>query len=120
MEAELLAWFKKNLNQQLEELLAKADSTIEGMGSAVTNFPDPTDRALYESSQTRDLRIREREKKLATKIREALSRIQNGTFGICEECGEEIDIERLKARPVTTLCIDCKRKQEELEKRKLR
>lgn len=118
MDAEQLSWFKKNLNQQLEELLAKADNTIEGMGSDFTNFPDPTDRALYESNQTRDLRIREREKKLVVKIREALGRIQEGTFGICEECGEEIDIERLKARPVTTLCIDCKRRQEELEKRK--
>jgi DnaK suppressor protein len=63
------------------------------------------------------LRIRDRERKLIFKIQEALTRIDEGTFGICEECGEEIGIERLKARPVTTLCIECKSSQEVEEKK---
>jgi DnaK suppressor protein len=62
------------------------------------------------------LRIRDRERKLIGKIKEALERIEQGTYGICEDCGEEISTERLKARPVTTLCIDCKKTQETEEK----
>jgi DnaK suppressor protein len=62
------------------------------------------------------LRIRDRERTLIGKIREALERIEDGTYGICEECGEEITAERLKARPVTTLCIECKKRQETEEK----
>jgi DnaK suppressor protein len=63
------------------------------------------------------LRIRERERRLITKITEALERIEEGTFGICERCGEDISDKRLEARPVTTLCINCKQEQEDLEKR---
>jgi DnaK suppressor protein len=62
------------------------------------------------------LRIRDRENKLIKKIRNALNRIENGTFGVCEECGENISIKRLKARPVTTQCIDCKTKEEASER----
>jgi DnaK suppressor protein len=62
------------------------------------------------------LRIRDREAKLIKKIREALERIENDTYGVCESCGEDISIKRLKARPVTTQCIDCKSKEEALEK----
>jgi DnaK suppressor protein len=80
------------------------------------NFPDPTDRASLESDRNFMLRIRDRERKLIVKIGEALARIENGEFGICESCGEEISEERLRARPVTTLCIDCKTREEELEK----
>ena len=80
------------------------------------NFPDPTDRATMESDRNFTLRIRDRERKLIAKIRDALDRIEEGTFGICEECGEDISSERLEARPVTTLCIECKKKQENDEK----
>jgi len=62
------------------------------------------------------LRIRDRESKLIKKIKKALARIENGTFGTCETCGEDISIERMKARPVTSQCIDCKSKEEALEK----
>jgi DnaK suppressor protein len=62
------------------------------------------------------LRIRDRENKLIKKIKKALDRIENGTFGICEKCGEDISVKRLKARPVTTHCIDCKTKEEAFEK----
>jgi DnaK suppressor protein len=60
--------------------------------------------------------MKDRERKLIVKIKKALERIENGTFGICERCGEDISIKRLTARPVTTLCIDCKTKEEALEK----
>jgi DnaK suppressor protein len=80
------------------------------------NFPDPTDRASLESDRNFMLRIRDREAKLIKKIKKALARIDNGSFGICETCGEEISIERLRARPVTTQCIECKTKEEALEK----
>jgi DnaK suppressor protein len=62
------------------------------------------------------LRIRDRERKLILKIREALQRIEDGNFGVCESCGDDIGIDRLQARPVTTLCIECKRKQEAHER----
>jgi DnaK suppressor protein len=69
-----------------------------------------------ESERNFELRIRDRERKLIGKIKEALERIDDGSFGICDECGEDISAQRLKARPVTTLCIDCKKRQEKDEK----
>jgi DnaK suppressor protein len=87
------------------------------MTAETTNFPDPNDRASQESDRTFELRIRDRERRLLAKIREALERIDDGTFGVCEECGEEISEARLRARPVTTLCIDCKMEEERQEKR---
>ena len=105
-----------NLENRLEELLSHADNTVSGMTQPKENFPDPTDRASLESERNFMLRIRDRENKLIKKIRSALERIENGTFGVCEECGEDITIKRLKARPVTTQCIDCKTKEEASEK----
>ena len=108
--------FKKLLTERIETLLTDANKTVSGMTDPVENYPDPTDRATLESDRNFELRIRDRERKLIGKIKDALERIEDGTFGICEECGEEISEERLKARPVTTLCIDCKKKQEKDEK----
>ena len=109
-------YFKKYLNERLEELLSQADNTVSGMTETKENFPDPTDRAALEADRNFMLRIRDREAKLIKKIKEALERIDNDTYGICETCGEEIALKRLKARPVTTQCIDCKSKEEALEK----
>jgi DnaK suppressor protein len=97
-------------------LLSQADDTVSGMTVANENFPDPTDRASLEADRNFLLRIRDRESKLIKKIKQALERIENGTYGICESCGEEISVKRLKARPVTTQCIECKAKEEALEK----
>ena len=108
--------FKKLLTGRLNELLKEANKTVSGMTDQRENFPDPTDRATMESDRNFTLRIRDRERKLIAKIRDALDRIEEGTFGICEECGEDISSERLEARPVTTLCIECKKKQENDEK----
>ena len=108
--------FRQLLTQRLDELLSEANKTVSGMTDQGHNFPDPTDRASMESDRNFELRIRDRERKLITKIKDALDRLEQGTFGICEECGEEISEKRLIARPVTTLCIECKKKQENDEK----
>lgn len=108
--------FRNLLDGKLGELLSEATKTVSGMTSYEETFADPTDRATLESDRNFTLRIRDRERKLIAKIKEALERIENGTYGICELCGEEISEARLKARPVTTLCIDCKTTQEVDEK----
>ena len=113
MRERELKHFQALLNEKLDELLKEADRTVDGMTDAkAENFPDPTDRASLESNRNFTLRIRDRERKLIAKIKEALTRIDDGSYGRCEECGEKIGRERLEARPVTTLCIDCKSLQE--------
>jgi DnaK suppressor protein len=116
MEKEKIEYFKNLLTKRLEGLLAEAEKTVVDMSDKEESFPDPTDRASLESDRNFLLRIRDRERKLIVKIKEALDRIENGDFGICEVCGEEISEERLRARPVTTLCIDCKTDEEAKEK----
>jgi len=111
-----IEYFRNLLDERLAELLNEANRTVSGMTSHKENLPDPTDRAALESDRNFTLRIRDRERKLIGKIKEALERIENGTYGICELCGEDISEPRLKARPVTTLCIDCKKKQEQDER----
>lgn len=117
MKPEDLEYFRSLLGGQLAELLHGADDTRQRMTGDPEAFPDPTDRAALESNRNFTLRIRDRERKLITKIQEALARIEEGTFGICEVCGGDIGPARLKARPVTTYCIDCKEEQERAEKR---
>jgi len=113
-----LEYFQGILQKQLDELVRGAEKTVDEMteseGGAV--FPDPTDRASMESDRNFELRIRDRERKLINKIRKALEKVEDGTFGFCEVCGEPIEFKRLEARPVTTLCIDCKTSAEEEEK----
>ena len=116
MKKKELDFFKEQLNNLLEELLSQADDTVSGMAAPKENFPDPTDRASLEADRNFMLRIRDRESKLILKVKKAVARIETGTFGVCESCGEDISFERLKARPVTTQCIDCKTKEENLEK----
>ncbi|MDD2337245.1 MAG: RNA polymerase-binding protein DksA [Geobacteraceae bacterium] len=116
MDFEKLEHFRGILLEEMRSLLEDAEKTVSEMNADTTNFPDPTDRATQESDRTFELRIRDRERKLLLKIREALERIENGSFGTCEMCGEEIGEARLKVRPVTTLCIDCKIEQEKTEK----
>jgi DnaK suppressor protein len=112
-----LQFFRALLEEKRLELLREAERAVGGMSDDKENTPDPTDRASLESNRNFMLRIRDRERKLVGKIDEALKRIEDGTYGICEQCEEPIGIERLKARPVTTLCIDCKNQQEAEEKR---
>jgi len=116
MNKKDIEYFKEFLTGRLDELLSQADDTVSDMTDPNENFPDPTDRASLEADRNFMLRIRDREHKLIKKIRGALDRIENSTFGFCDACGEDISVERLKARPVTTQCIDCKTKEEALEK----
>lgn len=116
MNKKALEKFKKQLLEKRDEILSEADKTLAEMTGQNTNVPDPNDRASIESDRSFELRIRDRERKLLSKIDEALDRIEDGEYGICEECGCDINIKRLEARPVTTLCIDCKTLQEQKEK----
>src|SRR5207244_7756747 len=116
MRRRELNTFRKLLHERRHELLAEALRTVDGMGENDEQFPDPTDRASLEDNRNLMLRIRDRERKLISKIDEALGRIADGSYGLCEECSEPIAVERLRARPVTTLCIECKAAQEERER----
>jgi DnaK suppressor protein len=116
MNKKKLEEFRELLQEQMDQLLHDADKTVSEMTDEKTNFPDPTDRASLESDRNFELRIRDRERRLIGKIREALDRIDEGEFGECEDCGDQIGEARLKARPVTTLCIECKTEQERQEK----
>jgi DnaK suppressor protein len=109
--------FQRLLQTRRQELIEEAGRTVGGMTDSKETFPDPTDRALLESNRNAMLRIRDRERKLLNKIDDALMRIEDGTYGLCESCGGPIGLNRLKARAVTTLCIDCKSDQESHERR---
>lgn len=106
---------KKNLLAQRESLLKEAEEALNNLPGEI-NFPDMGDQATAETDRNFMLRLRDRERMLLKKIDEAIEGIDNGTFGICEECGNQIGIKRLEARPVTTLCIECKTQQEEKER----
>ena len=116
MKDKDLEFFRHLLTQWMEELLDHADDTVEGLLDSRENLADPLDRASAESDRTWTLRIRGRESMLIKKIRKSLEAIESEEYGICEDCGEEISIERLKARPVTSFCIGCKTKRESIEK----
>jgi DnaK suppressor protein len=116
MDNKLLS-IKKKLIKQREDLLSEAENTLNSkISSEKESFPDPTDQAVAELDSNFTLRLRGREQKLLKKIDEAIARIEGGTYGVCESCGEQISTKRLEARPVTTLCIECKTRQEEQEK----
>lgn len=113
-EKKLLEIRKKLLSQK-ELILAEAEEALNSLPGQ-TVFPDLGDQATAETDRNFMLRLRSREQKLLKKIEDAIDRIDNGTFGICDDCGMAIDIRRLEARPVTTLCIECKTQQEEEER----
>ena len=117
MRRKDLTFFRKLLTRRLEELLMEAEKTKNTVKAAEDSSSDPMDQASNQLERDFLLRLRDRESKLMVKIKEALERIENGTFGECEECGEEISLKRLRARPMATLCIHCKHEQEALEKK---
>ncbi|MFN3395354.1 MAG: RNA polymerase-binding protein DksA [Thermodesulfovibrionales bacterium] len=106
---------RKKLVAQRKALLSEAEEALNALPGQ-TIFPDLGDQASAEIDRNFMLRLRGREQKLLKKIEAAIEKIDSGTFGICEVCGQEIDIKRLEARPVTTMCIECKTEQEEEEK----
>jgi len=110
--------FRNILRTWKQELMEEVDRTVHHMQDEAANFPDPNDRATQESEFTMELRTRDRERKLIKKIDESLEKIDNGEYGYCEECGIEIGVRRLEARPTATLCIDCKSLDEIREKQR--
>ena len=117
MKTSELQSYREILIRKLGELLGVAEDTLTKLSSSDILFPDPLDRALSESNRSIELRKRDRERKLIQKIRTALSKIEGGTYGICEKCGQYIAEQRLRARPEATMCISCKEEEEEIEKK---
>ncbi len=117
MNKKDLKHFKDMLTKKREETLKSVEETREiGMGLSPDDLPDEVDLATSESDQSMSLRLKDRERILLNKINKALQQIEEGTYGVCESCGEEIGLKRLEARPVTDLCIRCKEEQEKMEK----
>lgn len=112
---QIIQKIKNDLLAQRESLLKEAEETLSSLPGEI-NFPDMGDQATAETDRNFMLRLRDRERMLLKKIEETIERIDNNQYGICEECENEIGIKRLEARPVTTLCIDCKTRQEEEER----
>lgn len=108
MNEEQSRHFRELLLGWKQELMEEVDRTVSHMKDEAANFPDPNDRATQESEFTMELRTRDRERKLIKKIDESLEMLDNHEYGYCEECGIEIGVKRLEARPTATLCIDCK------------
>src|SRR5438552_142849 len=117
MNKTQLKKFKTLLHEKRDEIIKKAKQTLEeDMTLDSNDLPDEMDLASSEYLQSFTFRLRGREKSFLDKITKALAKIDDGTFGVCEECGEEVSVKRLEARPETTLCIKCKEDQERMEK----
>ena len=108
--------FRELLNAWKLELMEEVDRTMLHMKDDAANFPDPSDRATQESDFGLELRTRDRERKLLRKIDSALLRIEEGSYGYCEETGDEIGLRRLEARPVATLCLEAQERRELAER----
>jgi len=109
-------YFEELLFQRMDELFAGANKAVNDFDGLRDISPDFTDQASMETDAAFSFRLKERESRLMRKISRTLDKLNNGDFGVCEECGREISEERLKARPIAALCIECKRMQEVREK----
>ena len=116
MEQKDLDYFKKLLTRWLDELLGKAGNTVVGLLNSGDHLSDPLDQAVLDTERGYTLRIRDRESVLIKKIHASLEDLKDGVYGICDDCGRDIAIERLKARPVARHCIRCKTRQEKMER----
>jgi len=110
--------FRQILEGWKMELMEEVDRTVHHMQDEAANFPDPNDRATQESEFAMELRARDRERKLIKKIDESLEKLDSGDYGYCKQCGVDIGLRRLEARPTATLCIDCKSLDEIREKQR--
>jgi DnaK suppressor protein len=108
--------FRQRLEDQLAELLNKAKETVNVLLVEGSNSADPLDRATLDSGRDYNLRFRERESRLIRKIKTTMQKMDEGIYGICESCGDDIPLSRLRVRPVTAYCIQCKTKMETWEK----
>lgn len=115
MEKAEIENLKASLERQLREL--QSDLSRELASASAPALADINDQATLESERSFELRIKDRERKLVSKVQEALKKIADGTYGICDSCGEPIGVKRLQARPVTSLCISCKSEMEAEERR---
>lgn len=116
MNADQEAHFREILNAWRRELMEEVDRTVDHMKVDSVHCPDPNDRATQEADMGMELRTRDRERKLLAKISKTIKKIDEHEYGYCESCGVEIGIGRLEARPTADLCIDCKTRQEDLER----
>ena len=116
MNRDQLEHFRQLLLAWKRELMEEVDRTMLHMKDDAANFPDPNDRATQESEFGLELRTRDRERKLLKKIDSALSRIDDGSYGYCEETGDQIGLRRLEARPVATLCVEAQERRELAER----
>ena len=116
MSDDQLEHFRDILSAWKRELMEEVDRTVLHMKDEAANFPDPNDRATQESEFGLELRTRDRERKLLKKIDSALIRIDEGSYGYCDETGEEIGLKRLEARPVATLCVEAQERRELAER----
>lgn len=116
MNSDQRVHFTAILNAWKAELMEEVDRTMTHMKDEAANFPDPADRATQEEEFSLELRTRDRERKLIKKIDQTLELIKNDEYGWCDQCGVEIGVRRLEARPTATLCIDCKTLDEIREK----
>ncbi len=109
--------YRSALESQLRSLLGEGERAMHSMaGEGGEEIPDPNDRATVEEGRNWSLRLRDRDRKLIGKIQQALARLDQGTFGTCTSCGKSISPARLRARPVTDQCIECKTEAERLER----
>jgi DnaK suppressor protein len=109
---------KEILEDQLKEIMSLSKEAVTTLTEVREQDPDPLDLAVTESNREFTLRLADRERRLLSKIKYALERMQSGEYGTCESCGAAITYKRLMARPVATLCIDCKTEAEQVESRK--
>ena len=109
-------YFRQKLLDWKKSLLAQSQDTLEELRQGGLNQPDELDRASMETDKALDLRTKDRARKLISKINDALKRIEDGTYGYCEETGEPIGVERLEARPVATLSIEAHERHERMQK----
>ena len=115
MNKKDLKKFKDILEGRKDEIVKAAEAQKDqGIGFSQDDLPDEVDLASSEAEQSMSLRLRDRERVLLKKIDKTLKKIEDGDYGICEQCGEEIGVKRLEARPVTDLCIRCKEEQEKM------
>jgi len=117
MNAKMKEYFRQKLENWKNELLKESSQTLNNLQTENEAKPDMTDRASEEIDRTFELRTRDRERKLINKIDSALRRIEDGTYGYCEETGEPIGLKRLEARPVATLSLEAQEMHEKAEKR---
>lgn len=116
MNDSQLEHFRNILNEWKKQLMEEVDSTVVHLKEDAASYSDPLDRASQEEGFNLELRTRDRERKLIKKIEQALDSIERGEYGFCEDCGTDIGIRRLEARPTATKCIDCKTFEEIREK----